>query len=320
MTLSQRLKAQAYAAGFDLAGIAMLGPVEEAAYYDVWLASGYAATMDYMRRNADVRRDTTRPEAGMRFALVVALDYGGAEPNGPVARYARGDDYHRLMWDRLDELGEWLRTEAGGKTRSYVDTGPILERVLARNAGLGWIGKNAMLINPDIGSFFFIGALFTDVQLEPDRPFATDHCGTCRRCLDACPTGAFAGPRVLDAARCISYLTIELRGPIPPELQEDVGAHLYGCDVCQEVCPWNVKFAREAREPAFKPRGSLGRNDARALANEWLAMDAQSYATAFRNSAMKRARLDGLQRNAHAVLDNLRGPGNEGPADPPTGA
>jgi epoxyqueuosine reductase len=258
-----------------------------------------------MRRNAELRHDTTRPEPGMRFALVVALDYGGREPAGPVARYARGDDYHRVMWDRLDEVGAWLRAEAGGRTRSYVDTGPVLERDLARRAGLGWFGKNTMLINPRLGSFFFLGALFTDVTLEPDAPFEEDHCGTCRRCLDACPTGAFPEPRVLDAARCISYLTIEHRGPIDPALRPAIGEHLYGCDVCQDVCPWNVKFARDLREPAFRPRGRLASPDAAALAREWLEMDDATYAASFRHSAMKRARRDGLRRNAALVLENL---------------
>lgn len=303
--LSVRLKAQAYGAGFDLAGIAALGPAATAAHYDAWLSAGYDATMDYMRRNAELRHDTTRPEPGMRFALVVALDYGGREPAGPVARYARGDDYHRVMWDRLDDVGAWLRAEAGGRTRSYVDTGPVLERDLARRAGLGWFGKNTMLINPRLGSFFFLGALFTDVTLEPDAPFEEDHCGTCRRCLDACPTGAFPEPRVLDAARCISYLTIEHRGPIDPALRPAIGEHLYGCDVCQDVCPWNVKFARDLREPAFRPRGRLASPDAAALAREWLEMDDATYAVSFRHSAMKRARRDGLRRNAALVLENL---------------
>lgn len=304
--LTVQLKAQAYGLGFDLAGIAPLGPAASAAHYDEWLAHGYAATMEYMARHAHVRRDASLPQPGMRSALVVALDYGGREPGGPVARYARGDDYHRVMWDRLDAIGEWLRAKAGGATRAFVDTGPVLERELARRAGLGWFGKNTMLINPRLGSFFFIGALFTDLELEPDAPFQDDHCGTCRRCLDACPTQAFAAPRMLDAARCISYLTIEHRGPIDAGLQPLVGDHLYGCDVCQDACPWNVKFARELREPAFRPRSAAG-GDASTLAHRWLAMDDDEYREAFRNSAMKRARHAGLRRNAEVALTNLGG-------------
>jgi epoxyqueuosine reductase len=239
----------------------------------------------------------------MRSAVVVALDYGGRQPDGPVARYARGDDYHRLMWDRLDELLAWVRSERGAavRGRAYVDTGPILERELARQAGLGWIGKNTMLINPEMGSFFFIGALFLDLELEADAPFEEDRCGSCTRCLEACPTEAFVAPRVMDARRCISYLTIESRSEIPAEYHAAIGEHLYGCDICQDVCPWNVKFAQELHEPAFAARSALAGKDARALADEILAMDEEAYREAFRGSAMKRAKLAGLQRNAAVV-------------------
>lgn len=313
-----RLKAQALGLGFDLAGIASLGPVGSAPEFERWLADGHHGEMGYLERGSALRHDTTLPEPGMRSALVVALDYGGREPSGPVARYARGDDYHRLMWDRLDELLTWAKAErardaaaagAGAaaaplRGRAYVDTGPILERDLARRAGLGWFGKNTLLINPKLGSFFFLGALFLDAELTPDEPFTEDHCGTCTRCLEACPTSAFVAPRVLDARRCISYLTIELRGGIPAELQPAVGDHVYGCDVCQDVCPWNVRFARELKEPAFAARGVLAGRDARSLAAEIVAMTPESYASAFRGSAMKRARLDGLRRNAAVVLSN----------------
>jgi epoxyqueuosine reductase len=308
-TLAVHLKAQAYGAGFDLAGIAPLGPVASAPRYDDWLARGFAGEMEYLERNPELRRDTRLPEPGMRSALVVALDYGGREPTGPVARYARGDDYHRVMWDRLETVGDWLRAETGARSRAYVDTAPILERDLARLAGLGWIGKNTMLINPRIGSFFFIGALFTDAELEWDTPFADDHCGTCRRCLDACPTGAFAEPHLLDARRCISYLTIELRGPIPEAFTAAIGDHVYGCDVCQDVCPWNGKFARDLREPAFAARAMFRGRDARAVATDILAMDEEAYREAFRGSAMKRARFAGLRRNAETVLANVAGGG-----------
>jgi epoxyqueuosine reductase len=302
--LASRLKAQAFGAGFDLAGIATLGPADSAAKFDAWLGDGFAGSMDYMERHADLRRDSTRPQPGMRSALVVALDYGGKEPPGPVARYARGDDYHRVMWDRLDEIGEWLKREAGGATRAFVDTGPVLERDLARRAGLGWFGKNTLLIHPERGSFFFIGALFTDLELQPDAPFEEDHCGTCTRCLDACPTGAFVAPRTLDANRCISYLTIEHRGPIPAEFHEAIGDLLYGCDVCQEVCPWNVKFAQPVKEPVFMPRPFLEAKDAKSLASDILALSEDEYREKFRNSAMKRAKLEGLRRNAEVVLAN----------------
>lgn len=299
------LKAQALGIGFDLAGIAALGPAATHAAFADWLAREYHGDMDYLRRGAELREDSTRPEPGMRSAVVVALEYGGKEPDGPVARYARGDDYHRVMWDRLEALLHWVQAQRPGtRGRAYVDTGPILERDLAQRAGLGWFGKNTMLINPTLGSFFFIGSLFLDLELAPDAPFASDHCGSCTRCLEACPTQAFAAPRVMDARRCISYLTIESRGEIPAEFHAAVADHLYGCDICQDVCPWNVKFARELREPAFAARAVLAGKDAATLARDLLAMDETGYRDAFRGSAMKRAKLSGLQRNAAIVAAN----------------
>jgi epoxyqueuosine reductase len=306
--LERRLKAEAYAAGFDLAGIATLGPAESAAVYEAWVAEGRHGEMGYMARNADVRADTRRPHPGARSALVVAMDYGGKEPPGPVARYARGDDYHDVMRARLSRLHEWLANETGRPVhgRAYVDTAPILERDLARRAGLGWAGKNTNLINPRLGSFFFLGALFTELELEPDAPFEADRCGTCTRCLEACPTDAFAGPRVLDARRCVSYLTIELQGAIPEELREGVGDHLYGCDVCQDVCPWNERFARGLPDASpFLAREALGGKDARMLSREILGMTQEEFSAAFKGSPMKRAKLRGLKRNAAVVLGNV---------------
>jgi epoxyqueuosine reductase len=304
--LTERAKAHAYALGFDLVGITTLGPAETAPEFEAWLAAGYAGEMAYLARGAEKRRDTRLPFPGTHSAIVVGKDYGGREPSGPVSRYARGDDYHDLMVDRLRELQRLLGQDAGRDIhgKAYVDTGPILERELARKAGLGWFGKNANLINPRIGSYFFIGALFVDLELEPDAPFAADHCGTCTRCLDACPTDAFVAPRVLDATKCISYLTIEARGAIPEAFRAAIaeGGHVYGCDVCQEVCPWNVRFASELNEPAFAPRDIVARKEARTLAEELLAMSQEEFSAAFRNSPMKRAKLAGLQRNARVVL------------------
>jgi epoxyqueuosine reductase len=297
--------------GFDLVGITTLGPATTADAFERWLAAGHQGEMDYLRRGAELRADTTRPEPGMISAVVVALEYGGHEPSGPVARYARGEDYHRVMWDRLDELVAWVRRESRPdvRGRAYVDTGPILERDLARKAGLGWFGKNTMLINPRLGSFFFLGALFLDLPLEPDAPFTEEHCGTCTRCLDACPTQAFTAPGVMDARRCISYLTIEHRSEIAPEFHAALADHLYGCDICQEVCPWNEKFAHPVREPRFIAREPVARDgalrSAEALAREILAMDEVTYRAAFRHSAMTRAKRDGLRRNAEIVLENL---------------
>jgi len=301
------VKAHAYALGFDIVGIAALGPAETAPAFDEWIGRGYGGEMAYLERGADKRRDTRLPVQDARSAVVVAMNYGGRSPSGPVARYARGDDYHDVIVDRLNALK--LRIEAhagqaiGGKP--YVDTGPILERDLARRAGLGWFGKNTNLLNPNLGSFFFLGALLLELDLEPDAPFATDHCGSCTRCIEACPTGAIVEPHVLDATRCLSYTTIELRGPISEPLRVAQGELLYGCDICQDVCPWNVKFSREASEPAFAPRAAIADKDSRTLARDILAMDEEQFRAAFRGSPMKRAKLRGLKRNAAVVLGNV---------------
>ena len=310
-SLEDRIKAHAYGLGFDLVGITSLGAVGTAPQFDAWIDQGHFGDMEYLRRGAEARRDTRRPFAGVRSAIVVALDYGGHEAGGPVARYARGADYHDIMVDRLRELHVLIGALAGGDVRgkAYVDTGPILERDLARQAGLGWFGKNTMLINPRRGSFFFLGALLVDLTLEPDQPFAEDRCGSCTRCLDACPTGALAAPRVLDARRCISYLTIELRGSIPMELREAVGGLVYGCDICQDVCPWNVRFARDLpNDSAFAARDAVASRDSRTLARELLGMTPDRFNRAFRGSPMKRAKLRGLKRNAAVVLGNVGSP------------
>jgi epoxyqueuosine reductase len=301
------IKAQAYGLGFDLAGITTLGRASTADAFDAWLARGYDGEMGYLARNAEKRRDSRLPYEGTRSAIVVAMSYGGTEPSGPVARYARGDDYHDLMIERLRALHRWIDERHGSPVhgKAYVDTGPLLERDLARRAGLGWFGKNTTLINPRAGSFFFLGALLLDLELEIDEPFATDHCGTCRRCIDACPTGALVEPHVLDATRCISYLTIELKGEIPEELRSGIGELLYGCDICQEVCPWNQKFALPLREEAFRPRDVLAGKDARTLALELLEMSQEDFSKAFKGSPMKRAKLGGLKRNAAVVLGNI---------------
>jgi epoxyqueuosine reductase len=307
LTLEQLIKSQALGLGFDLVGIAKLGPAESAPIFEEWLARGYAGDMSYLERGAEKRRNTRAPFTPAVSAIVVALDYGGRSESGPVARYARGDDYHDVMTDRLNELHRVIQAklarEIAGK--AYVDTGPILERDLARKAGLGWFGKNTSLINPGIGSFFFIGSLVLDLDLEPDEPFEYDRCGTCRRCIDACPTAAIIDDRILDATKCIAYLTIEKRGEIPDEMQPLIGELLYGCDICQDVCPWNVSFAQELKVPEFAARAAIAGKDAQTLARELLAMDAAGFGAAFRNSPMKRAKLGGLKRNAEEVLRNL---------------
>ena len=301
------VEAQAYGLGFDLVGITTLGPAETAPMLERWLERGHDADMAWIARGAEKRADTRRPVPGATSAIVVGLGYGGREPSGPVARYARGDDYHNLMVERLRALQHWLGEQRGAPVpgRAYVDTGPILERDLARRAGLGWFGKNTMLVNPSRGSFFFLGALLIELDLEPSAPFEADRCGSCTRCLDACPTGALVGPRELDARRCISYLTIELRGEIPVERREQVGEWIYGCDVCQDVCPYNRKFAQALSEPAFAARAALAGMDARLLSLSLLSMSQEQFSAAFKGSPMKRAKLRGLRRNAAVVLGNV---------------
>jgi epoxyqueuosine reductase len=301
-SLELRIKRHAVSLGFDLVGIAQLGPAETAPYFEEWIAAGRAGAMGYLERGTEKRRDTRLPYPGVSSAIVVALNYGGTQPPGPFARYARGNDYHDVMLDKLDALHAWLaeitNTPIHGK--AYVDTGPILERDLARRAGLGWFGKNTNLINPRLGSFFFIGTLLVDLPLQPDQPFVTDHCGTCTRCLDACPTQAFNAPHTLDATRCISYLTIELRGSIPELLRAPMGDHVYGCDVCQDVCPWNIKFSRDLRTPELAPRPALEAPDLPSLLNQ----DDDAFRTNFRGSPVKRTKRHGLARNAAVVLGN----------------
>jgi epoxyqueuosine reductase len=263
--------------------------------------------MAYMGRQARRRREPERIVAGARRAIVVLKSYyqGDRLPGAPqarVARYAWGEDYHRVVADMLERLAADVVTLGGEPraTRWYVDAGPVPERELAQRAGLGWIAKNTMLIHPRLGSFTFIGTVFTDLDLDVDPPFESDHCGSCRLCLDACPTSAFPVERVVDARRCISYLTIELRGPFDAEQSEQVGDWLFGCDVCQDVCPWNDKFGVETREPRFAARAEIVRPDLPALS----ALDDESFHARFADTALERAGAAGLARNANAVAGN----------------
>jgi epoxyqueuosine reductase len=227
-----------------------------------------------------------------------------APGRGRVARYALGEDYHAVMRLKLTALGDDLIATAGtGAYRVYVDAGPLPERELARRAGLGWFGKNTMLIHPRLGSFTFIGVVLTDLELARDDLFEDDRCGTCHRCLDACPTDAFPAPRILDATRCVSYLTIESRSPIPEDLKPGMGDWLFGCDVCQDVCPWNVRFARETTEPAYRARPA----DQWPTLEEIVRMSERESEAAFEGTALERAGRSGLARNAAVVLANLRG-------------
>ena len=300
ITLAAEVKDAARRIGFDLVAVGPAGPPDHAAAFEEWLDAGHAGTMSYLERGRWKRVDPDRVLPGARSVVACALSYyQGPSAIGPdgVARYAWGDDYHAVMASRLRTLGDTIARLAPGSTaRAYVDTGPLLERDLAARAGLGWIGKNTMLLHPELGSFFFIGTILTTAELEPDAPLA-DRCGTCTRCLDACPTDAFVGPYVLDARRCIAYLTIEHRGPIAAELRPGVGTWVFGCDVCQDVCPWNRRAAVTGEGAAF---GARGHPPLAAL----LTLDETAYRDEYRGSPLKRARREGLARNAAVALGN----------------
>jgi len=302
--LSRRLKERAIALGFDRAGIAPAVRPPDYDRFRAWLDDGFDAGMAYLREHAEARARPDSVLEGVRSVLMVSVVYGEGPAGGPtpasgkVARYARGDDYHHVVRARLEALAEWLRAEEPGiSARAVVDTAPLLERDYARLAGLGWLGKNTLLIDRKLGSFTFLGALLVDRELEPDAPHATSHCGTCTRCLDACPTGAFEGPYRLDARKCISYWTIEHRGPIPGAVAGGLDGWAFGCDACQDVCPWNRK-APAGRLPELAPRPGLDAPDML----EWLSRSKGDWKRALKGSAMSRARRAGLVRNAALAL------------------
>jgi epoxyqueuosine reductase len=313
--LTDALKAQARALGCDLVAVARAEPPPHAEHLDDWLAAGHAGDMAWLARNAAKRQEPTEAVPGARSIVVVGMHYRAAEPDpmlwndparGRISRYAQGDDYHDVLLPKLRELQAWLEARIGRAQigRSYVDTGPVLERPVGVAAGLGFQGKNTLLIHPRQGSWFFLGEILVDVELAYDEPLMAGGCGSCVRCQVACPTAAFVGPYVLDARRCISYLTIELKGPIPRDLRPLMGNHIYGCDVCQEVCPWNLKFGRFASSDALAPRPD---RVAPALL-ELLALDDEQFRLRFRGSPIKRTKRRGLLRNVAVALGNWGDP------------
>ncbi len=311
--LAQAIKDEARRLGFELIGItAVADPLHQEAFGN-WLRRGYAGEMAYLPRTEQARR---HPESWLpwaRSAISVAMNYytslpRDVAPQGPprgwISRYAWGDDYHLVMERRLEALLAWIRAEAGdavqGKT--YVDTGPVLEREFAGRAGIGWIGKNTHLISPKRGSWFFLGELFVSLELPPDRSIR-DRCGSCDLCLKACPTNAFIGPYQLDARRCISYLTIEVKGSMPVEMRPLVGDHIFGCDICQEVCPYNDGAkARPTEEAAFQPRDGLHAPELIPL----LGLTEEEFRARFKGSAIRRPKRRGFLRNVAVALGNLR--------------
>ncbi|NIP60276.1 MAG: tRNA epoxyqueuosine(34) reductase QueG, partial [Gemmatimonadetes bacterium] len=319
--LTDRLIEEARRLGFDGAGVADVRPSDHVDFYRAWLEEGHHGEMGYLARPDAVERraDLERTLEGIRSAVVVAQNYYLEDPDGipddpsraVIARYARGRDYHAVIEERLERLLAWIRAEAAGPVegRAYVDTGPILERELAQRAGLGWFGKNTMLIDPRRGSYLFLGILLLDLELRPSGEEVGDHCGTCARCIEACPTDALLGRNdegapVMNARRCISYLTIEHRGPIPRQLRPLIGNRVYGCDICQEVCPWNVKFAEPTDEPAYASRPELDGPTLIALAHRLLGMGENEFLREYADSAISRGRRKGLLRNVCLGLGN----------------
>jgi epoxyqueuosine reductase len=307
--LEERIKEQARRLGFELAGIAAATEADGFDRFRAWLEAGHAGEMAYMYRHAELRRHPRAVLPAVRSVVMLGMNY---KPDGQerpetacrVARYARGRDYHDVLRERLNRLLEWVCGEVPGCSgRGVVDTAPLLERDFARRAGLGWFGKNTMLLDKRLGSYFFLAALLLDVELKPDPPHEATHCGSCTACLDACPTRAFVGPGVLDSRLCISYLTIELRGPVPAEYRAGLGDWLFGCDVCQEVCPWNRK-APPAAEPAFAAVPDLEAVDPVEL----LGLSEEEFRRRFRGTALLRSKRRGLLRNAALVLGNRGDP------------
>jgi epoxyqueuosine reductase len=303
--LKQTIKDEARQLGFVLAGVTTPEPPPHLSTFETWLAQGRHGTMNYLAtdRSRARRADPRRILPECRSILVLGTPYSPPSPSrrgagGEIASYAWGKDYHDLLPKRMNSLVQFIEEKAGRPVRNrwYTDTGPILERDLAQRAGIGWIGKNTCLINPKSGSYFLLSEILLDLDLEPDPPFITDHCGTCTRCIEACPTDCILPDRTLDASRCISYLTIELKEDIPIEMREKIGDWVFGCDICQAVCPWN-RFADEG-DPAFGKE-----NPALSLTDE-MGLTPQAFNEHFRGTPVKRAKRRGYLRNVAVALGN----------------
>ncbi len=307
--LARALKVEARRLGFDACGIAKAERLDdEALRLEQWLREGRHASMGWMENHFEKRVDPRRLVDGAQSVVSVLHTYYRPEPHpddpavGKISRYAWGDDYHTVLKDKLYALYHWLDEAAGGIAgRVFVDSAPVLDKAWAARSGLGWVGKSTMLLNRGLGSFFFIGELIVDVPLPPDQAMA-DYCGSCTRCLDACPTGALDAPYQIDAGRCISYLTIEHRGETLPEgMDSEIGSWIFGCDICQDVCPW-TKFSRATDEARFAPRPGVTDTELR----EWAELDLEAFRERFGGSPVERARFEGFRRNVRAALENGR--------------
>lgn len=309
--LSQAIKKEARRLGFQHVGITTPEPPPHLEVYQSWLQAGHHAGMGWMarQRNRERRANPRLILPECRSILVLGAPYQPSPPveegrkrGGNIASYAWGDDYHDVLPDRLQALVAFIEGQAGHPVanRRYTDTGPILERELAQRAGLGWIGKNTNLIDPQRGSYFFLAEILLDVELAPDAPFTEDRCGSCTRCIEACPTGCILPNRTIDANRCISYLTIELKEAIPPELRPKLGKWIFGCDVCQQVCPWNQRFAHPPEDDMFNPRNEIIAPDLIAE----MRLSPEEFNRKFKGSPIKRAKRRGYLRNVAVALGN----------------
>jgi epoxyqueuosine reductase len=304
-TIKRRIVVNAEALGFDSCRVARATPSPHVEEFRGWLRDGAAGEMEWLERGAEKRCDPQQVLLGARSIIIVAFNYWqGEQPiprlagaRGRIARYAWGDDYHDVMLAKLEQLSTFL-AELGGTQKYYVDTGPILERDYAAEAGLGWHGKSTMLIDPKLGTWFFLGEILTTLDLPVDQP-QPGRCGSCQRCITACPTGAITEPHRLDARRCISYLTIELKGSIPLELRPLIGDRIYGCDDCLDACPWN-RFAATSREAAFAAGPAIG-----LQLRDYLALDDAAFRDLFRRSPIKRIKRCGFLRNVCVALGNV---------------
>lgn len=309
-SLSEKIKLKSYELGFHKTGIVRAARLaEEENHLRRWLAENFHGEMQWLEREPEKRADPTLLFEGAKSVVVVALNYYTPHEHeedsskGKVSRYAWGDDYHDVLKEKLRELLAFIKSldeSADGKI--CVDTAPIMDKVWAARAGLGWIGKHSNLITKEYGSWVFLGEIVLNLELETDAEIVPDHCGTCTKCLDACPTGAIVAPQVVDSRKCLSYATIELRAPeIPDEIQKNLNGWLYGCDICQDVCPWN-RFEKPTGEARFEPRAG----NVTAELDEILTLSPEKYAERFRRSAMKRTKLAGLQRNAQALIKSRK--------------
>ena len=297
------IKQEAIRLGFNSCGIAKAVQLDEdAVRLEQWLNKGHNSGMQYMERYFDLRIDPRKLVPGAKSVITLLLNYYPAqqqEAQAPkIAKYAYGTDYHYVIKDKLEQLLSFIKENIGEVTgRGFVDSAPVLERSWAVRSGLGWVGKNGNVLTKDAGSFFFIATLITDLELIADAPFATDHCGTCTRCIDACPTQAIVSPTEIDAGKCISYLTIELKDAlIPSEFHSKMDGWMFGCDICQDVCPWN-RFSKENSEPSFTPIPEI----LNLSLQEWESMTEETFNKTFKNSPLKRSKWKGIQRNIKAI-------------------